>query len=164
MDLSTLASIGEFLGGFAILISLIYLVFELRKQSEASKATASSEWTRMFHAINFEASRDPILAPLMRKCFDPATTREDLTDEEWFRFVLFARSIFVAWRGAFDLQAKGGLPEDLWLVQLKTARAFIQLPIWREWWDMDARESVGTDLVAEIEKAEQGNSGILSKR
>ena len=164
MDLQALANIGELLGGLAILISLIYLIVELRKQDESTKAHATSEWTNMFHGINFELSRDPILGPLAHKVFDPNTERSDLTDEEYFRFVMLARSIFVAWRGAFDLQSKGGLPEDLWAVQLNTARALIELPLWRDWWNSDARESVGVALVHEVEQVEKGESGILSKR
>ena len=90
MDLETLANIGELLGGLAIFVSLIYLILELRKQEVSTKAHATSEWTKTFHAINFELSRDPILGPLALKVFDPNTRREDLTDEEYFRFVLLA--------------------------------------------------------------------------
>lgn len=162
MNLEDLARVGEFLGGLAILISLIYLIIELRRQDDTAKANASSEWTTMFHRINFEMARDPILAPLMKRAFDPASKRSDYNDEDWLRFVLFARSLYCAWRGAFDLQAKGGLPDDLWHVQLSTARGFLELPIWKEWWDSDAKESVGTDFVDVVEGHSISDYGALS--
>lgn len=162
MILEDLARMGEFLGGLAILISLIYLIAELRRQDDTAKANASSEWTTMFHRINFEMARDPVLAPLMTRAFDPSSRRSDYNDEDWLRFVLFARSLYCAWRGAFDLQAKGGLPEDLWHVQLSTARGFLELPIWREWWESDAKESVGTAFVAAVERHATSEYGALS--
>ncbi|MEM9623733.1 MAG: hypothetical protein AAF993_18960 [Pseudomonadota bacterium] len=162
MNLEDLARMGEFLGGLAILISLIYLIIELRRQDDTAKANASSEWTTMFHRINFEMARDPILAPLMTRAFDPASRRSDYSDEDWLRFILFARSLYCAWRGAYILQAKGGLPEDLWQVQLSTARGLLELTIWKEWWDSDAKESVGADFVAAVERHSNRDYGALS--
>lgn len=162
MNLEDLARIGEFLGGVAILISLIYLIFELRRQDDTAKANASSEWTTNFHRINFEMARDPVLAPLMKKAMDPSTRREDFSDEEWLRFTLFARSLYCAWRGAYDLQAKGGLPADLWEIQLSTARGFLEMTVWKEWWDSDAKESVGRVFVEAVERHTISDFGALS--
>ncbi len=42
MELETLASIGEFLGGFAILLSLLYLVINLRQNTSQLKENAKT--------------------------------------------------------------------------------------------------------------------------
>ncbi len=42
MELETLASIGEFLGGFAILLSLLYLVINLRQNTKQLKENAKT--------------------------------------------------------------------------------------------------------------------------
>lgn len=158
MSLEDLALIGEFLGGLAILISLIYLVLEVRKQSELNKATATSEWGRLFHGINWDLAKDPVTADLLSRSFRPGATREDFTEQENARFIYLARGIFAAWRVIYDLQSKGGIADDLYDVQVSAARGFIDIPIWREWWETDGKASLGEKFFYEIESRESRTS------
>ena len=163
MSFEQLASVGEFLGGLAILVSLIYLVVETRRQNETAKANATAEWMKIFFTINYETARDPILAPILIRTYDPNAVRSDFTDEEYFRFVTAARSIYVAWRGGYDLQQNGGLADDLWQVQLNTARGFLKLPLWKEWWEQDGAEAVGIEFFNLISEVQDGEAGLLHK-
>ena len=54
MDITTLAAWGEFLGGIAVVVSLIYLASQIRMNTKTVRASnfggqiaASSEWSRM---------------------------------------------------------------------------------------------------------------------
>ena len=163
MSIDQLASIGEFLGGLAILVSLIYLVVETKRQNETAKANATAEWMKIFFTINYETARDPILAPILIRTYDPKARRSDFTDEEYFRFVTAARSLYVAWRGGYDLQKNGGLADDLWKVQLNTARGFLKLPLWREWWEQDGAEMIGEEFFQLVEEVQDGEAGLLPK-
>jgi len=151
MGLDDLARIGEFLGGLAILLSLLYLIVELKRQSSLAKATASAEWGRLFHNINFELARDPATSKLISRTFRAATSADDLTQDEYDQFVFLARGIYVGWRVIFDLQDKGGIAQDLYDEQMSAARSFLEIPVWRQWWETDGKASLGTEFVNEVE-------------
>ena len=151
MNLDDLARIGEFLGGLAILLSLIYLIVELKRQSALAKAAATVEWGRLFHTVNFELASNPETSKLLSRSFRPGASVDDFSEEEYERFVYLARGSYIAFRMVFDLQDKGGIPKDLYHAQMSASRSFLEIPVWRTWWDTDGKAALGLDYVRELE-------------
>ena len=44
MDLTQLANLGEFIGGIAVLVTLVYLAVQVRQNTAAQEATAVQSW------------------------------------------------------------------------------------------------------------------------
>ena len=62
MDITTLAAWGEFLGGIALVVSLIYLAGQIRQNSKllrASTASATSATTSDFNSLVVQDSESP---------------------------------------------------------------------------------------------------------
>lgn len=79
MDLTELANLGEFVGGVAVLVTLIYLAFQVRVSNLGERAATHralvDQWNRAF----VEPLRDPAVSPLLRRGF---TDFESLSREE----------------------------------------------------------------------------------
>ncbi len=57
MDLTQLANLGEFIGGVAVLVTLIYLALQVRQGTQAAEATVTRysnrrlAWARSFDSV-----------------------------------------------------------------------------------------------------------------
>ena len=83
LDITTLAAWGEFIGGIAVVVSLIYLAGQIRQNSRllrASTASATAQYQSSGSAI---LSQDPELA---RIYFEGLTIPDDLAEGDQRRF------------------------------------------------------------------------------
>ena len=54
MDLTQLADLGEFIGGVAVLVTLVYLVIQIRQGNANSRAASRQTLIDTMHAVGFE--------------------------------------------------------------------------------------------------------------
>jgi hypothetical protein len=59
MDITTLAAWGEFIGGIAVVVSLIYLAGQIRQNSRLLRASIASTLAQLDYADNALAAQDP---------------------------------------------------------------------------------------------------------
>ena len=64
MTLTQLANIGEFVGGVAVLVTLVYLAVQVRANSRALQSAAAWNSETLFGQANLGASQDPEYALL----------------------------------------------------------------------------------------------------
>ena len=62
MDINTLAAWGEFLGGIAVVISLVYLASQIRQNSKLLRASTSSVINETSSRIGILAAENPEVA------------------------------------------------------------------------------------------------------
>jgi hypothetical protein len=112
VTLTELAQIGEFIGGIAVVITLIYLAVQV-KQGTAALASARhhemldcafrNAWAPIFE------NRD--LAEFLCK----AEEHPDQLDEvDWRRFVIHADMIYAMWEDAYVSHKRGLIDDELW--------------------------------------------------
>ena len=107
MSLTDLASIGSFVSGVAVVVSLIYLSLQIRQNTKHSQALIqqgraariADTSLRMAHLRNDDA---------IDKCFMGST---DVTDKDVARFLFACRAIFVSAEDSF-FQHEQGLLDD----------------------------------------------------
>ena len=63
----TLASLGEFIGGIAVVVSIVYFAVQLRANSNASRAQALAAWTMAASLENEALFKDPEFSKLYRE-------------------------------------------------------------------------------------------------
>ena len=66
MDLSQLANLGEFIGGLAVLVTLVYLAFQVRQGTKAERADANRSWTREWNRAFLGPLQEPEFANMVR--------------------------------------------------------------------------------------------------
>jgi hypothetical protein len=114
MSLSDLAAIGSFISGLAVLISLIFLYFQLRQVSaQVIQAEKNQQAT-------IRAARTTRVMDLMLTCTDPPVANavlkgmrgaNDLTDTEVFQFVNHSGARFFNAEDSFYQHREGLLNE-----------------------------------------------------
>jgi hypothetical protein len=109
--IEALGNIGDFIGGIGVVITLLYLAFQVRQNSRSVKAAAAQgvlgSLAQTLNSIGSspQASRVFALGQL-----DPSK----LTDEEVYQFIHLILGYFRIIEQAFYQNRLGGLDEDLW--------------------------------------------------
>ena len=83
MDITTLAAWGEFIGGIAVVVSLIYLASQIRQNSRLLEAAAEDSRIQNFNASSAMIAGDPEIA---RIYWDGIKSRELLSEADRRRF------------------------------------------------------------------------------
>ena len=139
MELDQLASIGEALGGLAVLGSLIYLVFEVRRNTRTAQGAAAAQSIEAFSSINKMLLQQPDLARLTKVAMDTECDVNGLSDDEKDQLILMFRMIFQQFEAQFFLYKAGVMPNELWENRRSWAHSFLTLPAWQEWWEVESQ-------------------------
>ena len=83
MDITTLAAWGEFIGGIAVVISLVYLASQIRQNSKLLRASTGSATAQIAFSQNAMTVQDPEVA---RISLDGFADRASLSDVDRRRF------------------------------------------------------------------------------
>ncbi len=85
MDLTQLANLGEFIGGVAVLVTLIYLVIQVRQGNANMRAASRQTLLDTMYNYTFEIGRDEDLTRITR---EGLTDFESLSDADKTRYAL----------------------------------------------------------------------------
>jgi hypothetical protein len=114
MTLSELANIGEALGGLAILVSLIYIALEVRRNTRAARSAARlSAGTAMFE-LNIGIAHNRELSALLLRASKENTRPEDLTDEEFSQYFFACRGWNCFSESQWNLWKDGTISDEMW--------------------------------------------------
>ena len=136
MDLSTLASIGEFVGGFAVLTSLIYLIVNVRQNSRhLTENTAQLKRVEMRHTYEQHdryrlATMDREIAELLMKGL--ADERLDLPDR--VRFNNLMTMIIYSIQNNWDAVHHEVMEEEEWERSSPSLSGVFSTSGGRRWW------------------------------
>ena len=113
---NAVGAIGELVGGGAVLITLIYLVIQLRQHSRAIRSMTTQTTFTQFNDLTMLLASDPVLA----KAFEQGLSNpESLSDDDGYRFTWVARTMMNNFLNLYDQYVQGACPKYLWL---RTAR------------------------------------------
>ncbi len=134
LDITTLAAWGEFIGGIAVVVSLIYLAGQIRQNSKLVRTSTASATAQLQLMSTGMMAQDPEVA---RIYWDGLSDRDSLSETDRRQFdPLLQLQIFShlqQWefnRDGVGSSAVWGLEQGgtLWLFQQGGARHW-----WREW-------------------------------
>jgi hypothetical protein len=156
LDITTLAAWGEFIGGIAVVVSLVYLASQIRQNSRlvrASSASTQSEANTSFSAL---VVQDPDVARLL---LEGGADRESLSEIDRRRFDSMMAMTFEGLNNQFEFIEDGLVgPRVSERAQLIIPRIFQQLGVqsyWRDWREVHSRgfREFVDDLIREGEAA-----------
>jgi len=138
MSLSDLASLGSFVSGFAVLLSLIYLALQVRQ-------------TKRNQQIAIRHSRATRIVELQLALADPAVadawlhgsgSPQEITRTELSQFISLCRALFFHFEDSFYQREEGLLNDDAFETVVAGVRLSARSPGWRAAWKM-ARPNFG---------------------
>jgi len=98
MTLEQLALLAEIIGGIAVLVTLIFLLIEVRRNTAVTRSSAQYSQVDSIVAVNLTMATDPIIAPLIVKANDEFSS---LSSEEQLRLQTFYVNYFNLWHASY---------------------------------------------------------------
>ena len=118
MDLNTLASIGEFAGAIAVVVSVLYLAIQIRQNSKTVRAAALQTVNdTSIRALSGMAA--PGTAEVLVKGREELSS---LTPTEAFQFSTHVSIMMIGFQGTFYQFKAGLIPEPVWRRNLLVMR------------------------------------------
>lgn len=130
--LEDLGNLGDFVGGLAVVITLIYLAFQIRQNTASVEAAAVQSASQSFADIVESFARDP---ELMKLYLDGSRDYESLSAEERQRFAAIMGSMLHRFEGLVVLSDRRILPPRSWDGAVNRLRGAFALPGTLAWWE-----------------------------
>lgn len=138
MSLSDLASLGSFVNGLAVLISLVYLSLQVRQTKRNQQiAIRHSRATRIVE-LQLALADSGVAAAWLHGSGNP----QGLTQTELGQFINLCRALFFHFEDSFYQREEGLLNDDAFETVVAGARLSARSPGWRAAWKM-ARPNFG---------------------
>jgi hypothetical protein len=148
MTLSDLASLGSFVSGIAVLVSLIYLALQVR-QAEKNQRAALNQGYVDRTTENLRWLADAPQAELITRVM---AGELNFTSEEVFRLSMAFRTSLLSTQDAF-LQHRAGLIDEMTLENalLGLTRTYLRQPFYRAVWKSGHRETIALDFRTKVD-------------
>jgi hypothetical protein len=154
MSLSDLASLGSFVSGVAVLVSLIFLYFQSRQISEQVLQTEKNQRALLNEGVlNRSVENTRWLAQTEHSNLMTRVTagETEFSAQELFQLSLILRAALLALQNAF-VHRKAGLLDQISIDNnLSIVRSFMSSPVYRVLWQQN-RRTYAPELVEVIEK------------
>ena len=138
--LDALGNIGDFIGGIAVVVTLLYLAHQVRQNTKsthsASYQAIVSSMSVFSRELAFEEERsDLFIKGLLRP--------DELTESEQIRFSLLMTSYFRSMENIHFQYQSHAIPDDVWEGWAHRIATSVQTPGCRAWWQKEERAYSG---------------------
>jgi hypothetical protein len=138
MTLEDLGNIGEFVAAIAVVVSLVYVAFQIRQSSHQISQNTNSvlgsvelETTRLHSDWLLSVAQSPELGRIWQLGISEPTK---LVGEEKVQFAMLIGSAFYGIEGPFRQYQRGLLSEDSWKPMDELIARYLRSPAVLEWW------------------------------
>lgn len=161
MTLGELGSLGEAISGFAVVVSLLYVAYELRTNTRTMRATSAAQGQESVAELNQAIAADGELADLIARAGEQGTMAA-LSPGEAFRVTLTLRALAQRYESIYFRYEAGLVEERVWTVRRNWIAGFLKTPMAAEYWSTDRRSSMfSEDFIAEVESVPGESFGPL---
>ncbi|HZZ35251.1 MAG TPA: hypothetical protein VFE03_05965 [Caulobacteraceae bacterium] len=139
MTLSDLASIGSFVSGVAVVVTLIFLLLQLRQTERVQQG--AMQQGRAARTVDFILrATDPGLCETIVRANKSDLT---LTPVQIAALNTYAVALFWSMEDSFLQHQKGLLDAASWATEVATLKVFLLSPAWRVGWQMCRDQTSG---------------------
>lgn len=131
MDLDSLAKLGEFIGGFFVVVSLVYLAHQVRQNTRSLR---SENYARVLERMSTVQSRLSADGELNRIVAVGAEHPDQLTRAERLRFSWAMYELFGAVEFMYLQYREDALPESVWQRWESSLVWWLSHPGMQAWW------------------------------
>lgn len=164
MELDQIANIGEALGGFAVVLTLLYLAFETRRNTTAHIASTTSDAYLNWAALNQANSTDARLMALQVRIHDNQAL-DSFEPEERLILELQIRSLFQRLAAIHQHHRNGLVDDEFWQIHKVWFASYINLTAVGQWWELEKQTSLFTaSFIRELDETKGFTLGSSTQR
>ena len=147
MNLETLGNIGDFLGGLAVIVSLLYLAIQIRQNTKAVRSSSYHQAAEQTWNYCLAVAQDPTLAEILAR----RVAGEPLSVADELRVNFADQALVYGFENMLRLHEEGLIDQDVWDNVLYNSMAYLGTPLFRSF--LAARPGpLSKRLLAAIEK------------
>ena len=146
--LETLGNAGDFIGGIAVVITLIYLAIQVRQNTAALRAAS---WQEVVSGAR-ESARlrgDPAFAPSWARGL---SNYPNMPSDDVNRFSTAITDEALFFQGVFALHKARQLEDSVYVAYRRWFVAIVATPGGTQWWNLVGKPIFVPDMVSEIDK------------
>jgi len=143
MSLSALASLGSFVSGFAVLISLVYLALQVRQTERNQQISIRHSRATRIVELHLALADSAVANAWLHGSQSP----ENLTQAELGQFINLCRALFFHFEDSFYQREEGLLNDAAFETVVAGVRFSAKSPGWRAAWKL-ARPNFGGRFLA----------------
>jgi hypothetical protein len=163
MTLSDLAALGSFVSGLAVLVSLVFLWFQLRQMNEQVRQSEKNQRAQIRQMHSMRISENFLRRVDHADLWVKAYNGEPLTDAEVYQVVQMTSAIWFHIEDSYYQHRDGLLDEIAGQANLTGLRFAISLPLFRAVWPFMRPSAIGTDFVTLVDKMIAETPGVSSE-
>jgi hypothetical protein len=130
--LDALGNIGDFVGGIAVIVTLIYLAVQVRHNTRSTKLASMQSTMLAAQNVGILPAQDRGLARVVRLGM---TTPDALDDDEFQQFRYFLMSMLRVHEDMFVQHKAGVIDDETWLARASSLKTIFSTPGGRKIWD-----------------------------
>ena len=130
MQLEQLSYISEIVSAVAIVVTIVFLIVEIRRNTNESKRQFMEGATSQRSSFVRMIAADRELAGVINR----GLTGSGLADDQWFQFNMFLYALFVEFEFNQRRFEVGEMDKDLWRAWIEAYHWWLQFPGVRNWW------------------------------
>jgi len=147
MTLEQYAYLAEIIGTTVVVITLIFLVVQLRQNTASVRANTYQGWSAANVGINAAMSNPAQSQIMMDGNLDPTS----LTRESVVTFGMMNIALMQMAQSTDYLFRAGALDRELWESEMNRAAGILAIPGVRQWWDAGGRTQLTPSFVKRLE-------------
>ncbi len=156
MTIQDLGAIGEFIGGVAVLVTLIYLAMQIRQNTSVNASLIRQNFYDATQRMMLHAVESTEFMELFNRAW---STNDSLTPAEQMQIWRHMQAIFMGYQGFFEQYKSGALPEKDWALMRKILTTFWLLDGKGKtdaWEQMSSGRFFNEDFLEEIDSLKEG--------
>ncbi|MEH6550384.1 MAG: hypothetical protein V7711_02850 [Pseudomonadales bacterium] len=155
MNWDVIGSVAELFGAAGVIVSLLYLSYQIRINTKTVKAEATQTTYTGWSEFNYELSKHPNAVEIDRM-WKPDSLWDDFSEEEKVKLGWVCRSIVMRFEAEFSLYEAGILKPEVWEKHRTYCGSFVNLPAVSTWWESEKEQPICSEsFITEIEGAPQ---------
>ncbi len=151
MTIIELGAIGELVGGAAVILTLIYLAFQLRQNTTSLQTSAYQQWVAL-HGQTFAAAQDKEMSKIL---FRGSEDSRGLSEDTFPRFMLWMRQYMYMQQAQYYLFVKGVIDRELWESNLRDLIGVYRFPGVHQFWHAGFKTGLTHQFVNVVESSDK---------
>jgi hypothetical protein len=131
MNLKKSALLAEILGGLGIIISILYLAFEVAENTKNTRIANQLALVEHFGELRLLEMENPAMAEII---FKGSQGREEMSEVEQRRFWMYMLHSFDVWETGFLMNERQVLPPEAWALWNSGACGYFKAQGYRDIW------------------------------
>ncbi len=144
MNWDAIGSIAEMLGATGVIVSLVYLAFQIRTNTKTVKAAATKDMLTDWAEFNYDLSKHPDLAEIDRM-WKLDSTWNAFDEEVQPALGMVCRSVVQRFEAEYSLHEARILKPEVWEKHRVYCASFIRLPAVSTWWEQEKEQPLCSD-------------------